>query len=121
MCQALLISYIEGAASERECSSKSIGHARWQQGIFPLRRTIPCDGPGLPDSGYPLGWESARGASRMRPVWHSSRATVAMTGRPAQSGPRSTACFISGASPRRGMHEEREYHERGSTSILATR
>jgi hypothetical protein len=48
----------------------------------------------------------------------SSRATVAITGRPAQSGPRSTACSILGTSQRRGMHEGREYHDRGYTSIL---
>ncbi len=49
---------------------------------------------------------------------HSCRAAVAITGRRAQSSPRSTAFSILGASQRRGMHEGREYHERGRTSIL---
>ena len=75
--------------------------------------------PNTPDSGYPLGWESVAGvASRMG---ESSRATVTMTGSPTQSNPRSPAFSILGTSPRRGMHEGREYHERGATSILEVR
>jgi hypothetical protein len=48
----------------------------------------------------------------------SSRTTVAMTGRPAQSGLRSTAFAILKASQRKGMQEGRKHHESGSTGIL---
>jgi hypothetical protein len=51
----------------------------------------------------------------------SSRATVAITGRPAQFGPRPTTFSILGTSQHRGMHEGREYHERGCWSLLGAR
>jgi len=52
---------------------------------------------------------------------HNSRAAVAMTGRPAQSTPRSTVFSILGASQRGAMQEEREYDQRVCTSIPGPR
>ena len=48
------------------------------------------------------GDDCSGGPSRTRPVWHSGRAMVAITGSPAQSDSCSTAFTIPGASRRRG-------------------
>ena len=67
--------------------------------------------PGTPRLRLPLGWESLPGvSSRMRPVWRSSRATLAITGRSAQSNPLSLPfCVLYVyASQNRGVHEGRE-------------
>ena len=64
---------------------------------------------------------SAASHAGFRRGWDSSRATVAITGGPTQSNPRSTTFSILGASEHRGMHEGREYHERGRTSITGAR
>jgi hypothetical protein len=62
-----------------------------------LQLPLPAAGEaGLkpPDSGYPLGWESlGGGSSRLRPVWHNGRATVANTSSPIRSDPGSTGAF----------------------------
>jgi hypothetical protein len=52
---------------------------------------------------------------------HSGRATVVITGSPAQSSPRSTAFSILGAYQPTVMCEGREYHERGCGSVLEAR
>jgi len=52
---------------------------------------------------------------------HSKRATVAITGSPAQFNPSSAFPPILGASQHRGFRERREYHHRGCTSVLGAR
>ena len=54
----------------------------------------------------------------MRPAWHSSRATIAMTGTRTQSKPRSAFLPILGVSQNRGVSECRGYHDEGCRSLL---
>jgi hypothetical protein len=78
--------------------------------------------PATPDSGYPLGWGLLLGvSSRVRPAWHSSHVTVAITGSPAQSNPSSAPSPILGASQNRGGSECKEDHGWGCTSVLGAR
>ena len=73
-----------------------------------------------PDSGYPLGWGSLAGvSSRMRPMWQSGRATVAITGSPTQSNPSSASPPILGASQNTSLSECRECHVLRPSGALA--